>query len=157
MKPTSASDTPAGTVTPFGTPIVRQTPLGRTRARAGEGGSLWGRAKRVIAASCKCIFFHPFFHSYVRLFNKPTACMLSFTWLLCVTDFRTRLCGHSFVSCLGAAELVRLALEYSGERTVSFWQANSTSRFKYRASLHILPLVLSGCYSSYLYAQDSAH
>ena len=56
---------------------------------------------------------------------------------------RTGPCGHSFVHCLGAAKRVRLAgsrqlVWNTAERTVSFWQANSTRRFNYRASLHIL-------------------
>ena len=82
--------------------------------------------------------------------------------LRCVTDFRTRLCGHSCVYCVGAAERGRLAgsrhlVWDTAQRALSFWQTNPTRCFNDHASLHILPLVLPGFYSAYLYLQDSAH
>ena len=62
----------------------------------------------ISVASCKCLFFRPFFH-LLCLTNQLLVCRPSVATLLRVTDFRTRLRGHSFVHCLGAAERVRPA------------------------------------------------
>ena len=105
------------------------------------------------------------------LTNQLLVCRPSPATLLCVTDFRTQLCGHSFVHCLGTAERVRLAgsrqlVWDTVERwTVAFWQANSYTFLLSSiasdstvCSILILPFVLSGVFViHHIYVHGTAH
>ena len=105
------------------------------------------------------------------LTNQLLVCRPSPATLICVTDFRTRLCGHSFVHCLGAAERVRLPGSWqlvwdtvemgcrvlAGQLKYTFLLSSIASDSTV-CSILILPFVLSGVFViHHIYVHGTAH